>query len=67
MTEMSAALWMRSDISGGLGVSVMVLGLNVLAMAAGDAFSIPGRPFLISCELMISPEEVRHALRAQGL
>lgn len=37
MTEMSAAFRMRSDISGGLGVPVVELGLNVLAMAAGGA------------------------------
>jgi hypothetical protein len=47
MTEMSAAFWMRADISAGSGVPVAVLGFNVLAMAAGGSAPIPSLlPFL---------------------
>lgn len=64
MTEMSAAFWMRSDISGGPGVLVTVLGLNVLAMAAGSGFPSQVQPFsYVSSELMISLEQVACAIR----
>jgi hypothetical protein len=40
MTEMSAAFLMRSDNAGSSGVPLVVLGLNVLVMAAGGAVPI---------------------------